>query len=125
MFVFANELPVDYYNPGFFVIESINRRGQLEPTYQFLARQGQQTLSLELKQSKKGRAYVVDAGQNGIFYFRAIAFDRNTRYSGKLISLFRNMPLYRLDPANMSQLERACIENDFYFIGGSGDSPRD
>lgn len=122
-FVFADELPDNYYSPGMFVVEAVNRRGQLGATFKFLARQGQQILSLELKQSEKKRTYIVDASQNGTFYFKAIALDRTARYSGQRISLFHNMPLYRIEPANMTQLERACKEKDFYFVGSAENNP--
>lgn len=119
-FVFANELPENYYSPGLFIVEAISRRGLLEQGFKFLARQGQQIMSLELHRSESGRAYVVDAAHNGRFYFKAIALDRNSRYSGQRRSLFHDMPLYRFEPANMRQLERACIDRDFYFIGSAG-----
>lgn len=120
-FVFANELPDNYYSPGLFVVESDNSRGELGPAFKFLARQYQQTLYLELKRAERWRTYIVDAGQYGIFYFKAIALDRNIRYSGKNTSLFHNKPLYRLEPANMTLLERACVERNFYFVGGAGE----
>lgn len=119
-FVFANELPENYYSPGLFVVEAVNRRGLLEQGFKFLARQGQQTMSLELRRSENGRAYIVDAAHNGRFYFKAIALDRSLRYSGQRQGLFQDMPLYRLEPANMMQLERVCIDRDFYFIGSTG-----
>jgi len=119
--VFATELPENFYSPGIFVVEGATRGTRLGPTYKFLAREGQQTLYLELKQIEKGRTYIVDAGHNGAFYFKAISLNRDIRYSGQHQSLFNYFPLYRIQPANMTQLERACIERDFYFIGSSGD----
>lgn len=119
-FVFASELPENYYSPGLFVIEAASRGGRLEQTFNFLARQGQNTMSLELRRSKNGRAYIVDAAHNGKFYFKAVALDINSRYSGQRRWLFHDMPLYRLEPANMQQLESACIDRDFYFIGSAG-----
>lgn len=119
-FVFASELPDNYYSPGLFVVEAINRGGLLDQGFKFLARQGQQVMSLELRRSENGRAYIVDAAHNGKFYFKAIALDRSSRYSGKRRGLFHDMPLYRFEPANMRQLESACIDRDFYFVGSSG-----
>ncbi len=119
-FVFANELPENYYSPGLFIVEAANRRGLLEQGFNFLARQGKQTISLELRRTENGRAYIVDAAHNGKFYFKAIALDRSSRYSGQRRGLFHDMPLYRFEPANMRQLERACIDRDFYFIGSTG-----
>lgn len=119
-FVFANELPENYYSPGLFVVEATNRRGSLEQGFKFLARQGQQIMTLSLRRSENGRAYIVDAAHNGIFYFKAIALQKSSRYSGQRLDLFHDMPLYRLEPANMRQLESVCIDRDFYFIGSTG-----
>lgn len=119
-FVFANELPKDYYSPGLFVVEADNRSGLLKQDFKFLARQGQQTMSLDLRRSKNGRTYIVDAADNGVFYFKAIALKRSSRYSGQNRDLFHDMPLYRFEPANMRQLESACINRDFYFTGSTG-----
>ena len=119
-FLFANELPEHYYSPGLFIVEAVNKRRMLSPSFKFLARQGQQTLSLDLRRSEKGRAYVANAGVNGIFYFKAVALDRTSRYTGRRESFFHDMPMYRLEPANMGQLERACVDRDFYFIGSAG-----
>ena len=124
-FVFANELPENYYSSGLFVVEAVTRRGLQEEVFKFSARQGQQTISLELRRSKSGRSYIVDAAQNGVFYFKAIALDRNSRYSGQRRALFHDMRLYRFEPANMTQLERACIDRDFYFIGSNGTDGED
>ncbi|MCK0509573.1 hypothetical protein [Aromatoleum buckelii] len=123
LFLFANELPENYYSPGLFVVEAINRRGMLGPNFKFLARQDRQTMSLELRRSENGRAYMVDAGHNGTFYFKAIALDRKSRYSGQRGDSFNGMSLYRLEPANMRQLERICADRDFYFIGSAGIDP--
>ena len=119
-FVFANELPEDYYSPGLFVVQSVNPRGLPLQEYTFFARQGMQRLRLNLMRSKDGRAYVVDADINGIFYFKIIRLGNNERYTGSRTRVFNDTPLYRLEPANMMQLERACIERDFYFVGSSG-----
>lgn len=118
--VFANELPDEYYSPGLFVVEAVNPRGLLGPTFKFLARQGMQVIGLELKRSERGRAYIVNAGEIGIFYFKLVALNRKTRYFGNKVHLFHNMPLFRLEPANMVHLEKACLDRDFYFIGSNG-----
>jgi hypothetical protein len=119
-FLFANELPDNYYAPGLFIVEADNRSGVLDERFKFLARQGLQTLNLELQGAERGRSYVVDAGENGKFYFKVIALDRTSRYFGHRSNVFRDMPLYRLEPANMRQLELACVERGFYFIGSAG-----
>jgi hypothetical protein len=118
--VFANELPDNFYSPGFFVIEAVSRSGMLGGRFNFLARRGQVTTSFELLQSKNSRVYVVNTVGNGVFYFKAIALARTVRYSGQRGYLFNDMPLYRLEPASMARLERECLVNDFYFIGSAG-----
>ena len=119
-FVFANELPEHHYSPGIFIVEAANRSGTLKPTFNFPARKGVQVMNLELRRVDNGRAYVVDAASNGMFYFKVIALNRNARYSGQRGGVFHDFPLYRLEPANMRQLERACLEHDFYFTGSAG-----
>jgi hypothetical protein len=118
--VFANELPEHFYSPGFFVIEAVSRSGMLGGRFSFLARKGQAKINLELQQSNNSRVYIVDTASNGVFYFKAIALARTLRYSGQRGSLFNDMPLYRLEPANMMRLERECIDHDFYFTGSTG-----
>jgi hypothetical protein len=118
--LFASELPSNYYSSGIFVIEANNWTGELASAYSFLAKQGQKTLNLTLKFSEVRRVCIVDAGENGIFYFKAIALDRRIKYCGSKGSLFHGKQLYRLEPASMMQLEKACITSDFYFIGSSG-----
>jgi hypothetical protein len=120
LFLFANELPENYYSPGLFIVEAADRRGTLDQSFKFLARQGQQIMSLELRRTERGRAYVVDAAHNGTFYFKAVALNKISRYSGQRRSVFHDIPLYRLEPANMKQFERACVDRDFYFIGSAG-----
>ena len=119
-FYFAPELPENYFSPGQFVIESKNTRGQMHDLYRFDAMQDNKELELELKPAERGRAYVVDAGANGKFYFKVVAMNRATRYAGKQQGPFDGMPFYRLEPANMQKLEQACLTNEFYFIGSAG-----
>ncbi|MDN2709087.1 hypothetical protein O0880_06570 [Janthinobacterium sp. SUN118] len=119
-FVFADELPNDYYSPGLFVVEASTQAGVVDQIFKFRARQGEQVLELELKRSENGRAYIVNAAKNGTFYFKLVAFKKSSRYVGLRSRVFQDMPLYRIEPANMGQLERACINRDFYFIGSSG-----
>lgn len=118
--LFAPELPENYYAPGQFVIEAMSVSGQLHTLYKFSAMQGNQELELELKPTERGRSYAVDAGNNGKFFFKVVAMSRGTRYAGQSNTEFEGMPLYRLEPANMQQLEQACRRRDFYFIGNSG-----
>lgn len=118
--LFAPELPENYYAPGQFVIEAMSASGQLHKLYKFSAMQGDQELELDLKPTERGRSYAVDAGSNGKFFFKVVAMSRGTRYAGQSILEFEGMPLYRLEPANMQQLEQACRRRDFYFIGNSG-----
>ncbi len=117
---FAPELPEYYFAPGFFIVEATDNLGKLEDIYEFTARQGTQEITLEIKHAENGRAYIVDAGQHGKFYFKAVAMSRSTQYGGSLVSNFEGFPFFRLEPANMQQLEQACRQNDFYFIGSSG-----
>ena len=119
-FYFAPELPDNYFAPGQFVIEAKNSQGQLHTLYKFGAMQGGQELELELKPTERGRAYAVDAGANGKFYFKVVAMHRATRYVGQRQEMFEGMPFFRLEPANMQQLEQACKQSEFYFIGSAG-----
>ena len=119
-FYFAPELPEDYFAPGQFMIEAMSSRGKLHDLYGFSAMQGSQELELELKPSERGKAYVVDAGSNGKFYFKVVAMNRATRYAGQRTEVFEGAPFYRLEPANMQQLEQACRTSEFYFIGSAG-----
>jgi hypothetical protein len=122
--LFAGDLPQSYYSLGMFVIEANHWSGELAGTYSFLARQGRKTLNLTLKLLEVRPIYMVDADENGIFYFKAIALDRRIKYCGSMDSIFQGKQLYRLEPASMIKLEKACVENDFYFIGSSGSDMR-
>lgn len=119
-FFFAQELPEGFYSPGLFVIEAQTLDGGLHDLYRFAARQGDQVLNLELKATENGRAFVVDAGANGKFYFKAVTMSRNTAYAGRLTQQFDSLPFFRLEPANMQRLEQACRRSDFYFTGSDG-----
>jgi len=119
-FYFAPELPENYFALGQFVIESRNTRGDMHDLYRFDAIQGNQELELELKPAERGRAYFVDAGARGKFYFKVVAMNRATRYAGQQQALFDGMPFYRLEPANMQQLEQVCQLTEFYFVGSAG-----
>lgn len=115
---FAQELPDDFYSPGLFVIEAKTVAGRLHNLYRFAARQGGELLDLELRTAKHGRAFIADAGANGKFYFKAVALSRSTVYAGN--QQFSDLPLFRLEPANMQLLEQACRKSDFYFTGNDG-----
>lgn len=117
---FARELPDGYFAPGLFIIQGESVRGKLSRTYLFAARQGQQELELDLSASEIGRSFVVDAGIIGKFYFKAVTMGRGISYAGQLSGIEQRKPLFRLEPANMRQLERACRATDFYFIGFGG-----
>jgi len=119
-FFFAQELPEGFYSPGLFVIEARTARGMLHDAYRFAARQGDQVLNLELKATENGRAFVTDAATNGKFYFKAVTMSRETVYAGRLTQQFDGLPFFRLEPANMQQLEQACRQSDFYFTGSDG-----
>lgn len=116
---FAPELPENHYAPGQFFIEARTPAGKPHELYRFAAMQGSQELEFELRPAKNGRSYSVDAGENGKFFFKIVAINRSIRYIGKNQENFDGMPLYRVEPANMQQLEQACRKNDFYFIGSS------
>lgn len=45
---------------------------------------------------------------------------RKTVYAGKLKQQIDGLPLFRLEPANMQQLEQACRQSEFYFTGSDG-----
>ena len=117
---FASELPDGYFAPGLFIIQGESGQGKLSLTYQFAARQGEQELELDLSASESGRSLVVDAGANGKFYFKAVSMGRGISYAGQLSGIEQRKPLFRLEPANMRQLEQACRTSDFYFIGFGG-----
>lgn len=117
---FASELPENYFAPGIFVIQGKSVRGKPSRSYQFAARQGVQELDLMLASSESGRALVVDAGTNGKFYFKAVTMSRGINYAGLLDGVEKGEPFFRLEPANMRQLEQACSDFDFYFVGFGG-----
>ena len=117
---FASELPENYFAPGLFIIQGQSARGKLFGSYRFSARQGEQELELEIAASETGRAFVVDAGANGKFYFKAVTMSRGIGYAGQLAGVEQGKPFFRLEPANMRQLEQACRDRDFYFVGFGG-----
>jgi hypothetical protein len=123
-FVFATELGRDLYVPGIFAVEAFTASGKFAESYSFLARQGDTYIRLQLIQ-KSARVYSVDAGSFGLFWFKLIRINRYFRYKGAHKTLFNNKPLARVEPANMTRLERVCIAHDFYFVGANNNPERE
>lgn len=117
-FVFPNELPENYYSPGLFVIQK-KIDNEFSSKYSFAARQGEQLLDLDLVHGNDLRTFKVEVQGIGIYVFKAVSLDREDKYVGNIKSAFLDAPLWRLEPANMLQLERACRMHDFYFVGAT------
>lgn len=119
-FVYASELPANYYAPGQFCIEAANRGGRPYGSYSFLARfQGELVEQrLELISSRTFSVTVFPIAQR--FFFKAVSFNRTARYIGDEVRWFSDVPLMRLQPASDRRLEAACQEYDFYFVGFGG-----
>ena len=116
-FVYAAELPTDYYAPGLFCVEAFSLRGAVSDAFQFPAQLKNNTIILKLVRVS-ARTYSVEVKELGMkFFFKLISFDRMSRYIGQAPNRFSDYPLLRVQPANFLRLEQACLDYDFYFVG--------
>jgi hypothetical protein len=120
-FVYAAELPIDYYAPGLFCIESHNRSGGLNGSYEFAARFREQLIDGTLERTSGRTFSVYIAPINQKFFFKAVSLDRTARYVGYERDRFSDLPLFRVQPASDKRLEEACQEHGFYFVGAGID----
>lgn len=120
-FVYAAELPSQYYAPGMFCVEAFNTNGHLGDSFDFPALFGEQLITLSLSQVT-ARTYAVDVEKLGMkFFFKLVSLDRAARYIGRESKRFSDFPLFRAQPASSQRLENACIEHNFYFVGFGSD----
>ncbi|MDZ7889929.1 MAG: hypothetical protein U5M72_12030 [Pseudomonas sp.] len=116
-FVYAAELPADYYAPGTFCIEAESANGKLSEFFAFPARMGERLIDTKLIKVNS-RTYAVTFAELGIkFYFKIVSLDKTARYVGNESNRFEYFRLFRVQPANTHRLEQACLDHDFYFIG--------
>jgi hypothetical protein len=116
-FVYAAELPSDYYSPGIFCVESRNRSGGLHDSYGFLARMGEQMIESTLERTDDRTFSIFIESVSLTFLFKAVILNRAARYIGDEQDRFSDVPFFRMQPVNDQRLERACLEHDFYFVG--------
>ncbi|WP_146750269.1 hypothetical protein [Pseudomonas sp. RIT411] len=122
-FVYATELPADYYSLGMFAVEASNANGATSNSFKFPAQLKNNTIILELVQTS-GRTYTVDVKKIGMrFFFKLVSFDKTARYVGQARDRFIDYPLLRVQPANYLRLEQACLDHDFYFVGEGYERP--
>lgn len=116
-FVYASELPAEYYAPGMFCVEASSSSGGISDSFKFAAHLNNSIVILKLARIGS-RTYSVEVKELGMkFFFKIISFDRATRYVGQAPNRFSDYPLLRVQPANFLRLERACVDFDFYFVG--------
>lgn len=122
-FIYAAELPADYYTPGMFCIEAYNAAGGIAEEFQFPAMLN--GIMIIPKLTKVGsRTYSVEIKELSLkFFFKLIRFDKYSRYIGQLSARFEDYPLFRVQPASSSRLEKACLKHDFYFVGFGYEMP--
>lgn len=123
-FVYAAELPVNYYAPGMFCVEASSASGGIAESYQFPA-QLKQNLIIPKLTRVNARTYSVEVEDLAMkFFFKLISFDRASRYVGQASNRFSDFPLLRVQPANSLRLEQACVNYDFYFVGLGYELPK-
>lgn len=123
-FVYAAELPKNYYAPGMFCVEASNLSGTISESFQFPAQLNKSIVILNLIRVSD-RTYSVEVKELGVrFFFKLISFDRSWRYVGQAPNRFSDYPLLRVQPANLLRLEQACLDFDFYFVGLGYEYPR-
>jgi hypothetical protein len=110
--IFPSELDEGEYGyAGFFVVEE--NQGELRGQYLFDAIQNSQKSTLTLK--KRDNNTFVAKAEEGIFYF--MAHPIKEFYVGKKCELQNHNPLWLLEPLLRNQLENACQNHNFYFVG--------
>lgn len=120
-FIYATELPADYYSPGTFCVEASSANGHLSESFKFPARMGERLIITSLTKVT-ARTYAVAVEELAItFFFKMVNLDKTSRYVGIETDRFENFRLSRVQPANTNRLEQACLEHDFYFIGFGSD----
>ena len=123
-FVYAAELPADYYAPGMFCVETSSLSGAISDSFQFPANLKGNTVLLKLARVSR-RTYSVEVNELGVkFFFKLISFDRTSRYVGQALNRFSDYPLLRVQPAHFLRLEQACLDYDFYFVGLGYEPPK-
>lgn len=123
-FVYAAELPDDYYAPGMFCVEASSLSGTIPESFQFPAQLNKNIVILNLVRVN-ARTYAVELKEVGVrFFFKLISFDRTSRYVGQVPNRFSDYPLLRVQPANFLRLEQACLDYDFYFVGLGYEPPK-
>ncbi|WP_286787674.1 MULTISPECIES: hypothetical protein [unclassified Pseudomonas] len=116
-FVYATELPPDYYAPGTFCVEASSASGKLSESFKFPARMKERIIETKLTKVNS-RTYAVALEELSIkFFFKIISLDKTARYVGGEPNRFEGFRLFRVQPANTHRLEQACLNHDFYFIG--------
>lgn len=116
-FVYATELPADYYAPGIFCVEASSASGKLSEFFAFPARMGERLIETKLTKVNT-RTYAVFFEELSIkFFFKIISLDKTARYVGNERNRFEDFRLFRVQPANTHRLEQSCLNHDFYFIG--------
>lgn len=120
-FVYATELPVNYYCPGTFCVEAEKANGQLSESFKFPARIRERILITNLSKVNS-RTYTVAVDELAArFFFKIVSLDKTSRYVGSEQDRFSNFRLLRVQPANTNRLEQVCRDHDFYFVGFGSD----
>lgn len=127
LLVFPDELPDNYYSPGFWFVEEAED-GRLADHYSFLAAHADKYQKLTLLSGDAPSEFFVDAGAFGKFAFHAAALDSDVRYGGRRQQVFKGTRLWELGPADRQEMERqeqVCLQHDFYFLGAVGKPEED
>ena len=132
-FMFPDELEINHYSPGFFIIEKrntlINQEKEFCDEYTFLAVEDGKIEKLlliadeEYNKHHQSNLFVVDTHKYGELRFEAIYVPSTiNRYVGKRYDFEnkKNNYFYILKCLDMERLESICNEHKFYFVGYTG-----
>lgn len=117
--VFPDELPKDYYSPGKFFVER-NVDNKYYQQYEFDAMLNGEVHKVTL-QTAHNDTFKATAEEIGDFNFKTMRVHYlYNRYLGNKGFMKQHGTLSMLVPNDRDALERACIEQDFFFIGYIG-----
>lgn len=121
-FLFPDELPVNYYSPGLFLVQP-SEDGSYKYGYSFDAMDNGQRVSLNLirvdEDNPRSFLYVVRTKSYGSFWFDLREINPQFRYIGHRQQLSNHRDFSVAISTDEYKLERACRDFNFYFIGST------
>lgn len=116
-FVFPRDLEDNEYNPGIFIIVG-DSHYNLKTSYTFIAIDGEERVSTELKRLSS-TTYGVST-RHGLFLFRIKLLKPTfTNFLGSYQHFPVGKAYYQVNPMQTERLESVCRSHNFFFVGST------